>query len=395
MDRQSRYRLKRKARFIFITLLVLILMAGGVLWAVGYFDDMVNSLVTGMPVEAFEGRINVLVLGTDTREGEGTARADTIMMCSVDTEKNLISILSIPRDTRVDIPGHGFDKINSTTIYGGPAMTMRTVSGLLGVRISKYAMIDYEGFKNLVDALGGVTMDVQHRMYHYDPQDRGAYTIDIRPGLQELDGDKALQFVRFRSYPLGDIQRTEEQQKFLTALIKEVLQPATVVKLPKILLKTYGDVDTNLSLMEMKELAEAASKMSASTVVTQTLPGKFLNYDGVSYWEADPLQSRQIVAAIMEGQAGSKVVLGETTINTKSSDSGTEAAGSNSEASGDSTTGQIDGTTPTVEITPGGSGTSSSSGGSNSTGSSGSNGGASGGIVPPGSSDDPVTIKRN
>ncbi|NTW05056.1 MAG: LCP family protein [Peptococcaceae bacterium] len=380
--------MKRKARFVFITLLVLMFMAGGVLWAVGYFDDMVNSLISGGTVEAFEGRINVLVIGTDTRQGEDTARADTLMMCSVDTEKNLISILSIPRDTRVDIPGHGYDKINSSTIYGGPAMAMRTVSGLLGVRISKYAMIDYEGFKNLVDALGGVTMDVQHRMYHYDPQDRGAYTIDIRPGLQELDGDKALQFVRYRSYPLGDIQRTEQQQKFLTALIKEVLQPTTVVKLPKIIIKTYGDVDTNLSLMEMKELAEAAGKMNASTVVTQTLPGKFLNYDGISYWEADPIQSRQIVAAIMEGQSGSKVVLGETTINTKSSDSGaSEATDSNPDSVTDPATNQEVGGVPSEDVNAWDSSNNTTGGSSSNTSSSSNSGGskgASGGIIPPG-----------
>lgn len=319
---RSKYRLKRRSRFAFVIMLVLALLAGGGLWAAGFIEDvLISAGIKDIPEnpDAFKGRLNVLVMGMDTRKGEEIARADTIMLCSLDTEKNIMSILSIPRDTRVRIPGHGWEKINSATVFGGPSLAMKLVSDLLGIRVNNYVMTDYDGFTKIVDALGGVTIDVKERMYHYDPDYDGIYTIDIKPGLQRLNGDKALQYVRYREYALGDIGRAEQQQKFLSALIREVLQPSTVVRLPSLLMSTYKAVDTNLSLLEMKKLAVAAGKMNNTNLLTQTLPGKFLTIDGGSYWEPDPYLTRQVMAGILEGRAVSKVVLGETIVVTTES----------------------------------------------------------------------------
>lgn len=312
-----RYRLKRRARFLFVGVFVLTILTGGGLWAAGLFDDMLYRIgLADMPEnpDAFKGRLNVLVMGVDNRKGENMARADTIMFCSVDTEKNIISVLSIPRDTRVRIPGHGWEKINSATAFGGPSLAMKLVSDLLGIRVNNYVMTNYEGFKDIVNSLGGVTIDVKERMYHHDPEDGGIYTIDLKPGVQRLNGDKALQFVRYREYALGDIGRAEQQQKFLSALVKETLQPSTVFRLRSLMVSAYKAVDTNLSLLEMKKLAVAASKMTGANLLTQTLPGKFLNMDGASYWEPDPYLTRQVIAWIYEGKTVSRVVLGETTV---------------------------------------------------------------------------------
>ncbi|MCL6611471.1 MAG: LCP family protein [Peptococcaceae bacterium] len=331
MYRQPRYRLKKRARFAFVIVFVLALLTGGGLWAAGLLDEPLSKMgLIDAPeeTEAYKGRLDVLVLGTDTRKGETLARADTIMLCSVDTDKNIMSVLSIPRDTRVKIPGHGWEKINSATVYGGPSLAMKLVSDLLGIRISNYVMVDYEGFKRIVDALGGVTIDVKKRMYHHDPEDGGIYTIDIQPGLQRLNGDKALQYVRYRDYALGDIDRAEQQQKFLAALVKEALQPSTVFRLPSLAVSTYKAVNTNLSLLEMKKLATAARNLTGANLITQTLPGQFLNMDGVSYWEPDPSLTRQVMASIYEGKAVSKVVLGEKTVTTeKSAPDGVNADG--------------------------------------------------------------------
>jgi LCP family protein required for cell wall assembly len=311
-------------------MLVLVLLTGGGLWAAGIFEEALYHMGLGDIPEnpdAFKGRLNVLVMGLDTREGEDVGRADTIMLCSLDTEKNIMSILSIPRDTRVRIPGHGWEKINSATVFGGPSLAMKLVSELLGIRVNNYVMTDYEGFKKIVDALGGVTIDVKKEMYHHDPDYDGKYTIDIKPGLQRLNGEKALQYVRYRDYALGDIGRAEQQQRFLSALIKEVLQPSTVVRLPSLLMSTYKAVQTNLTLLEMKKLAVAAGKMNNTNLLTQTLPGKFLIIDGGSYWEPDPSLTRQVMAGILEGRAVNQVVLGETTvITTESQDPGTQKA---------------------------------------------------------------------
>lgn len=330
--RKSGYKLRNRARLVFIVVLGLTLLTGGGLYALGFLDDLLyNAGITDTLPESKDAsvdRINILALGVDARKGEDMARTDTMMLCSVDTEKNLMSVLSIPRDTRVYIPGHGYEKINSATLYGGPDLAMETVSDLLGIRINKYVMTNFEGFEDIVDSLGGVTIDVKQRMYHHDPQDGGIYTIDLRPGVQRLDGKKALQYVRYREYALGDIDRTEQQQKFITALAREVLQPASVVKLPSLAVSIYKAVDTNLSLSEMTRLAQSARKLTNANIVSQTLPGKFLNLDGGSYWEVDPSQARLVIAGIMEGRAADKVVLGQTTINTGSGTSeGVESGG--------------------------------------------------------------------
>ena len=320
MYRQPRYRMKKRGIFTISIILFLTLLICGGLWATGLLGKpFYNIEATDTPEnpDNFKGKLNVLVMGLDTRKGETMARADTMMLCSIDTEKDVMSILSIPRDTRVNIPGHGWEKINGTTVYGGPTLAMKVVSDLLGIQVSNYVLTDFDGFKEIINALGGVTMDIKERMYHYDSGDGGIYNVDLQPGVQRLNGEKAIQYVRYRSYALGDIERTEQQQKFLAALIKEVLKPSTIIRLPSLIISTYKAVDTDLSLSEIKELADTASKMINSNLVTQTLPGKFLTVDGVSYWEIDPYLTRQVVAGVLEGQSVSKVVLGETKVVTK------------------------------------------------------------------------------
>jgi LCP family protein required for cell wall assembly len=128
------------------------------------------------------GQLDLLLLGTDAREGEAAGRTDTIILASIDTEKGQVFLLSVPRDTRVNIPGYGWDKINSAFAYGGPEMTTRVVSSLLGVPLRYYVLVDFNGFKRVVDTLGGVTIDVEQDMYHEDPEDNRAYQIDLKKG---------------------------------------------------------------------------------------------------------------------------------------------------------------------------------------------------------------------
>lgn len=328
---RSGYRLKNRVRLVFFSVLLFTLVAAGGMYAWGYVHGILYDLeIVDTPPEAddaFEGKINVLALGVDNRKGEKMARADTIMLCSIDTEKNLMSVLSIPRDTRVQIPGRGWEKINSATLYGGPELAMRTVSDLLDIKVNKYVLTNFEGFKDIVDSLGGVTIDVKQRMYHYDPEDRGIYTIDLRPGVQRMNGEKALQYVRYRGYALGDIDRTEQQRSFITALVKEAMQPSTVVKLPSLAISINKAVDTNLSLSEMTRLAKTASKMTNANIISQTLPGEFLNLDDGSYWEVDPQRAKLVIAGIMEGKTSDKVVLGQKTVTTGKVPGGVEAGG--------------------------------------------------------------------
>ncbi len=282
----------------------------------------------GAPPPVKEGkRVSVLLLGIDARKGETMARSDTMILADVDPKSKRVTLLSIPRDTGVSIPGHGWDKINSATVYGGPELAMKVVSELTGVPVKHYVLTNFSGFKEIVDILGGVTIDVEQDMYHWDDEDGGVYEIDLEKGVQRLDGDKALQYVRFRDYLMGDIDRTVVQQKFLAALVKEVLKPATIPKLPKLVPEISRHVKTNLGMGDMITLASAARNLEDCSVIAQTLPGRPVDIGGGSYWGINPSEARQAVAMIFNGETLNNVVLSTPLTGQYAGAVGTKAAG--------------------------------------------------------------------
>lgn len=253
------------------------------------------------------GRLNILLLGSDARPGEKIGNTDTIIVAQIDQDR--LSLLSIPRDTRVEIPGHGINKINAACRYGGPELTAKVVSDLIGIPVEKYALIRWSGFIKIVDTLGGVDIYVPRNM-HYDPQEGLEYRIDLHKGYQHLDGRQALAFVRFRMEALGDIDRTKQQLQFLKALADKVKQPTTLVRLPVLLPELYKNVDTNMTLGEVLTAARAGYDLKEMAVVTQTLPGYFLTVNGVSYWGVDPEQAHQVALDLFEyGLTTDRVVL--------------------------------------------------------------------------------------
>jgi len=315
MTNKNKKRLKRKWPLIIFSVFLITLLASGYvlgreLWQM--------ALLSGNPGDdetefvQLEG-FNVLLLGVDERDGEAGARTDTIILMNVDNKHNRVAMLSIPRDTRVNIPGRGTDKINNACVFGGPELTAKTVSELVGIPVKNYVVANFEGFEGVVDSLGGVTMDVERNMYHYDdiyPE----HTIDLKKGVQLLDGYKALQYVRFRGDALGDISRTERQLKFLTVLGDEAMQPSTVTKLHKLVPSIYRCVDTNLPLNQMAKLALAARNLGSLEIVTQTLPGRFLDAEAGSYWQVDPAQVRQVARAFFEEGKQFDVMQGSTIV---------------------------------------------------------------------------------
>lgn len=344
MLKVKRRKLKRKVPFVICCLLLVALIAGGYELFKNDFDlPGIDSITEPGPVK-LEQRLNVLLLGIDARDGETVTRTDTIILASVDPKSKQMSLLSIPRDTRVNIPKHGWDKINSASVYGGIDTTMKVVSDLLGIPVKYYVRADFSGFKNIVDELGGVTLDVEQNMYHYDPDDGGAYTINLKKGVQRLDGDKALQYVRYRDYAMGDIDRTAHQQKFLVALAKEMLQPSTILKLPSLVPEVNKYVKTNLSLSDMMTLAQAGKKMEDGSIVAQTLPGRPIDINGGSYWGVDPDEARQMVANLFNGETVTNVVL-STPLNGLPVNSGSSSQSSRSKDKDD----EGDETLPTTD----------------------------------------------
>lgn len=223
--------------------------------------------------------LTMLLMGVDRREKEAS-RADTIIVAFIDMETKKTRLLSIPRDTLVSIPGYRDTKINHAHAYGGPDLMVETVSNFLDVPINKYVELDFEGFVNVVDILGGVTIDVDERMY------RASEGINLRPGKQQhLNGDKALQFVRYRNNTTADIGRIERQQKFLKTLADQAISLGTVVKLPSLIKEVSDSTETNLTLKQMLGLAKIAQGVREGQIITATLPGEPLYINGVSYWE--------------------------------------------------------------------------------------------------------------
>jgi LCP family protein required for cell wall assembly len=247
-------------------------------------------------VEEEDSKQVILVLGGDYRKGE-VGRTDTILLVFLDTKEKTVHILNIPRDTYVNIAGKGIKtKINHAFAYGGVDMAKETVENFLNIEIDHYVDTDFDGFVSLIDALGGVQVDVEKRMYY------PAENIDLQKGLQTLDGEQALAYVRYRSDGLGDLGRVERQQKFLPILADKVMSLSTLWKIPKLVGIFRENVDTDLTLRELISFANAFKSFDISQLKTSMLPGAPEYINGVSYFISDPNETAQLIDELMAGK---------------------------------------------------------------------------------------------
>lgn len=226
-------------------------------------------------------RVNILLMGVDARglkKGE-VPRSDTMLVASLDPVTKKAYLFSILRDTYMDIPDYGKERIN-TAITHGPNTAMKAVSELLGIPIQYYVYTDFQGFIELVDAVGGVDFYVEKDMHYTSKADNHEYDIDLKKGQQHLDGKTALQYVRFRHDAMSDYTRTERQRNFLKAVADKLKSTTSLMKLPSILEKVNPYIDTNLSVQDMWKLATVGydSQMAASE---QIPPMKLLQEETV------------------------------------------------------------------------------------------------------------------
>ncbi len=229
--------------------------------------------------------------------------SDTMLLLRFDPANNRLSVLSIPRDTRTNVEGHGVTKINAANAFGGPALSAKAISELLGgVGIDRYVRINVQGVGKLVEALGGVTVNVPKDM-HYRDDSQHLY-INLKAGKQHLDGDTALQFLRFRYDEYGDIGRVQRQQMLMRALVEQTLTPMTVTRLPKILSVVQSHIDTNLSVEELLALVGFATEVDRSKVQMLMLPGDFSGPndfgDNLSYWIPNYQRIDELAATYFE-----------------------------------------------------------------------------------------------
>ncbi len=240
--------------------------------------------------------MNILLLGLDSREASAM-RADTIMLLSLNNRNNEINIISIPRDMRVEIPGRGKDKINHAYVFGGVALTREVVERFLGIKVDYYMTTEFEGFKNIIDLLGGIELEVESKMRYYGID----VTIELDPGLQRLDGEKALQYVRFRNDGEGDLGRVRRQQKFLKALLEELIALRNVLKFHRILPELVQNMKTDLELGQAILLANRLKGVDIAEINTFTLPGRVGSVQGISYVLPREEEIRELVERYIKG----------------------------------------------------------------------------------------------
>lgn len=277
-------------------------------------------------------RVNILLLGADSRgtSKNATPRSDTIMIASVDPVTKKAALFSILRDTYVKIPGHGQDRINSAFALGGPNLTMKTVGDLLGLPIQYYVYTDFQGFMALVDAIGGIELDVEKDMKYHDSEEP-QFDINLKKGLQHMDGKTALQYVRFRHDALSDYSRTERQRKFMTAVAQELQTTSSILRLPTILNKIDPYITTNLSITDMIKLGALGFDVKAQGVNgVQIPPSNLLEEDsigGASVLTVNPAKLQKFVKEQLEGTATDT---DDTNTGTETNDSGTTTSPSRS-----------------------------------------------------------------
>ena len=302
-DRHYHRPKRRRMRWgrLFLLLVVLAVLLTSVFWgSVWVYTNIIHApekkVVAADSViekdEKLNKRINVLLLGIDDGDSEADdsepKRTDAMIIASFDPEAHKISLLSLPRDTMVILPGHTqYEKLNSAYTYGGVAMAKQTIANLLRIPIHYYALANWQGFIEIINLIGGVDLYVDKDMHYEDPWAK--LKIDIKHGYQHLDGEKSGQYVRFRSDELGDIGRVQRQQKFLKALGLQMFSVQNIAKIPKILATAKEYIETDMDTVTMIKAARSFNIMSDNNIRSGMLYGNF--YDspssGISYWRSN------------------------------------------------------------------------------------------------------------
>ena len=248
-----------------------------------------------LPASHREGVYNILICGTD----DDGYRTDTIIVAHLDEETHDVALMSVPRDTVVLTGNGGIMKINSVYAGGGAdgmARLSKRLGAMLGFELDGYVLVNLEAFRETVDLVDGVEFDVPQDMYYQDPTQN--LHIDLKAGKQLLDGEKAMELVRFRKgYASQDIQRTKVQQEFLRALAKKVLSVSSLTKLKEFadVFSTY--VTTDLTVGNMLYFAKALMQCDFDAMKTYTLEGEGAMINGGSYY---PLYAGKLVQVVNE-----------------------------------------------------------------------------------------------
>lgn len=287
-EKRRKFTSKMRNRKLFWSFIICFFIVLGSLAHLGFNSDftrikegLTETIAPENVLPTFSRTKTIMIMGVDERKDD-VGRSDTLMILKL--SKDTASLLTIPRDTMVYIERRGYQKINAAYAYGGTKLARKTVEEFLGIEIDNFVTINKSRFAEVIDAMGGVDIYVERDMHYEDPwDDDGGLYIDLKQGLRHLDGQTAIEYVRYRDAE-GDVGRVRRQQAFMRACADRLTEPSMLIKIPELLSVAVKAIDTDLSSSEM--LAAAGSLKSAQAsgnVKTGVVPGWLQYIDGVSY----------------------------------------------------------------------------------------------------------------
>ena len=293
---KKKYVKKKNYNRLIALIIILVALIGGLIYYL-YTNDNEDAAPTVTTQQS--NAINIMIMGVD-RRADDVGRSDTLMVLTYNPADKKASLLSLPRDTRVHIEKNDYDKINHAYAYGGHELTKKTVEAFLNVPVDYYVMIDVHAFEKIIDAVGGVDIDVEKRMYYEDPwDDDGGLVIDLYPGKQHMDGKTAIQYVRYRDGE-GDIGRITRQQKFIKAFMSQIISPSILPKLPEIIQNISSAIQTDMPIDKMISLMTDLPTVQQNGLNSTMVPGKPAYIEDISYWIPDIAKTRQLIAQNMD-----------------------------------------------------------------------------------------------
>ncbi len=228
---------------------------------------------------------NILIIGLDRRPGESNiARSDTLILAHIDPIAPAIAMLSMPRDLWVTLPDGGKNRINTAHRFAelavegsGPAAAMQTVTTNFGIPVDLYVRIDFEGFVEIIDAIGGITLEVNNTFvdYQYPTDDGGTVVVSFDAGTQHINGERALQYARIR-HGSSDFVRAARQQQIITAFVERLLQPAAWTRIPALFTALGTAVDTNVDLITMVRSAPTVARVGSNGIMWTVIEGSMV-----------------------------------------------------------------------------------------------------------------------
>lgn len=288
---KDKKKMSKKTKIIITISIILALLVGSVVF--GYFyvrskiysNSDISDISTEDSFEEVPGITNILLIGTDARDLNERARSDSIIIATIDNNTKKLKLSSIMRDTFVDIPGYGEQKINAALALGGPELLIKTIKENFNFTLDKYVMVNFWGFEDIIDGIGGIEVDVKD----YEIPEINKYIGEVRdvkspplttPGLQHLDGQQALAYARIRKVGNGSYERTERQRRVLD-IVAEKMMDVSVVKYPGLLYDLLPSVKTNIEPLTLLNYAYTVSKFGELKFEQLQIPATELSQGGL------------------------------------------------------------------------------------------------------------------